>query len=157
MAPKAKLQVVCVGKVKPPFDAAVSDYEGRIAAFTSFRSDEVAVAPTGSGDVTAMRKEAERLRGKVVAGAHIVAVDPGGRAAKSSPAFGAWLGRHMETGRSVSFLIGGPLGLDRELLAAADESLSLGPLTMPHQLARVVLAEQLYRALATAAGHPYSR
>jgi len=157
VAPKAKLQVVCVGKVKPPFQEAVADYERRISSFTSFRADEVAVAPTGGGDRTAMRKEAERLRSKLITGARLIAVDPGGRSPKSSEAFGGWLTRQMDGARPVSFVIGGPLGLDHGLRGDADESLSLGPLTMPHQLARVVLAEQLYRALATAAGHPYSR
>jgi 23S rRNA (pseudouridine1915-N3)-methyltransferase len=57
--------------------------------------------------------------------------------------------------RPVAFVVGGAAGLDPTLVAECDERLSLGPLTMPHQLARVVLAEQIYRALCIASGHPY--
>jgi 23S rRNA (pseudouridine1915-N3)-methyltransferase len=62
----------------------------------------------------------------------------------------------MEEPRPVAFLVGGAVGLAPDLVAESEERLSLGPLTMPHQLARVVLAEQLYRALTIAAGHPYA-
>ncbi|MDH3226439.1 MAG: 23S rRNA (pseudouridine(1915)-N(3))-methyltransferase RlmH [Thermoleophilia bacterium] len=157
MAPRVQIQIVAVGRLRAPHDAAAAEYEGRIAKHVGFRLDEVSVAPTSTGDATAQRTEADQLRTKLVDGARIVAVDPTGRVPKSSPAFGSWLQRQIETGRPVSFLIGGPLGLDRALVSDADETLSLGPLTLPHQLARVVLAEQIYRALATAAGHPYAR
>jgi 23S rRNA (pseudouridine1915-N3)-methyltransferase len=152
-----QIQIVAVGKLKAPHDAAVAEYEERIAKQVGFRADVVSVAPTSTGDATAQRTEAEALLGKVVEGGRTVALDPGGRSPKSSPVFGQWLQRHLDSGRPVSFLIGGPLGLDGSLVADVDETLSLGPLTLPHQLARVVLAEQVYRALATAAGHPYAR
>jgi len=61
----------------------------------------------------------------------------------------------LAPGRPVAFLIGGASGIDEGLLGACDERLSLGTLTMPHQLARVVLVEQLYRALCLIRGHPY--
>jgi 23S rRNA (pseudouridine1915-N3)-methyltransferase len=62
----------------------------------------------------------------------------------------------MEEPRPVAFLLGGAVGLAPGLVAECEARLSLGPLTLPHQLARVVLAEQLYRALTIAAGHPYA-
>jgi 23S rRNA (pseudouridine1915-N3)-methyltransferase len=83
-----------------------------------------------------------------------VALDPDGPVPASSPAFAAWLERRMQD-RPVAFLVGGAVGISADLLAECDERLSLGPLTMPHQLARVVLAEQLYRALCISSGHPY--
>ncbi len=70
----------------------------------------------------------------------------------SSEAFAAWLGRRIEDGRPAAFIIGGALGIDAGLVREADERMSLGPLTMPHQLARVVLTEQLYRALCSWTG-----
>jgi len=157
VAPRIQIQVAAVGKLKAPHSAAAADYESRIAKQVGLRVDEVPVAPTGTGDATARRTEAERLLSKVVDGARVVALDPGGRAPTSSPAFGRWLQCHLDAGRPLTFLIGGPLGLDSRLLSDADEALSLGPLTLPHQLARVVLAEQLFRSLATSAGHPYAR
>ena len=157
MARSARIQVVAAGGPKPPLDAVIADYEGRIAKLAPFRADEVAIAATGGGAATAMRKEAERIRAKLQRGAWVVALSPDGRAPASSAAFGAELERRLAASRPLAFVIGGPLGLDPRLVAEADASLSLGPLTLPHQLARAVLAEQIYRALATAAGHPYAR
>ncbi len=95
------------------------------------------------------------MRSRLVAGSWVVALTPDGRAPQSSEALASWLKARLDIPRPVTFLIGGAAGLAPELLTDADERLSLGPLTLPHQLARVVLAEQLYRALAINAGHPY--
>ena len=67
----------------------------------------------------------------------------------------AWMGQRLESPKPTTFLIGGAIGIDPALVDEADERMSLGPLTLPHQLARVVLGEQVYRALADLAGHPY--
>jgi 23S rRNA (pseudouridine1915-N3)-methyltransferase len=115
----------------------------------------VAAEPIQRGEDRARAAEAERLRARLLPRARRVALDPEGRAPASSEAFARWLERRMDE-RPVAFLIGGAAGLDAGLLADCDERLSLGPLTMPHQLARVVLTEQLYRALTIAAGHPYA-
>jgi 23S rRNA (pseudouridine1915-N3)-methyltransferase len=69
----------------------------------------------------------------------------------------AWLAERMRDGRSLAFLIGGPDGLSPPCLERADQSWSLSPLTLPHALVRVVVAEQLYRATSLLAGHPYHR
>lgn len=97
------------------------------------------------------------MRAKVVSGAHVVALDSRGRQPKGSEALAQWLGRRLEHPAPTAFLIGGAIGLDPVLVGEADEVMSLGPLTLPHQLARVVLAEQVYRSLADLAGHPYPR
>ena len=144
-----------MGRLRPPHDAAGRDYERRIDRMAGLRVDEVAAEPLQRGADRARAAEAERLRARLLPRALRVALDPAGRAPDSSEAFAAWLGRRMEEPRPVAFLVGGALGLDPTLAAEAEERLSLGPLTMPHQLARVVLAEQLYRALCIASGHPY--
>jgi 23S rRNA (pseudouridine1915-N3)-methyltransferase len=97
--------------------------------------------------------EEERRRGPLRA----VALDQGGTAL-SSEAFAARLGRWREAGvRTIAFVIGGAEGLDPEVTARADFSLSLGPMTWPHLLARGLLLEQLYRAQQILSGHPYHR
>lgn len=116
----------------------------------------MAAEPLQGGEGRAQAREAERLRARLLPRAYRVALDPAGRTPASSEAFAVWLGRRLEEPRPVAFLVGGAAGLAPDLVAASEERLSLGPLTMPHQLARVVLAEQLYRALTIAAGHPYA-
>ena len=117
--------------------------------------DEVAAEALQKGEERARAAEAERLRAKSAA------ARPGGwrstprrrrppRAWTSPPGSSAgW------PSAPVAFVIGGAVGIAADLLAECDERMSLGPLTMPHQLARVVLGEQLYRALCITSGHPY--
>ncbi len=80
-----------------------------------------------------------------------------GAPAPSSEALAAALARWTDAGRRLCFLIGGADGLDRSVIARADDVLSLGPMTWPHMLVRVMLAEQLFRAQAINSGHPYHR
>ncbi len=151
----ARIQFVVVGKARPPHDAPARLYEERIAERVGLRVDEVVAEPLQHGDDQVVRREGERMRSRLVAGSWVVALTPDGRAPQSSEALAVWLQARLDIPRPVTFLIGGAAGLAPELLTDADERLSLGPLTLPHQLARVVLAEQLYRALAINAGHPY--
>jgi 23S rRNA (pseudouridine1915-N3)-methyltransferase len=102
------------------------------------------------------RKEGASLLGAVPKGAFLVPLDLGGHA-PDSEAFAAQLGQWSRLGRPVCFLIGGAEGLDPSIIAKADYILSLGTMTWPHFLVRVMLAEQLYRAQAIAEGHPYHR
>ncbi len=88
--------------------------------------------------------------------AFVVALDHGGQAPDSA-GFARLVERWLGLGRSVCFVIGGADGLDERVLARADFVLSLGSLTWPHLLARVMLAEQIYRAWTIASGHPYHR
>ena len=147
-----------MGRLRAPHDGPGREYEKRVGAMVGFRADEVAQEPdAGGGARRAMAVEADRIRAKLVDGAWRVALDPAGRPPASSDAFAAWLGERLEAARPVALLIGGPHGLDPGLAGECEERLSLGPLTLPHQLARVVLAEQVYRALCVRAGHPYPR
>jgi 23S rRNA (pseudouridine1915-N3)-methyltransferase len=102
------------------------------------------------------RREGAAMIAALPARAFTVALDLGGQAPDSA-GFAALVERWLGLGRPIGFLIGGAEGLDRAVLDRADVVLSLGPLTWPHMLARVMLAEQLYRAHAIAAGHPYHR
>lgn len=100
--------------------------------------------------------EAERLRGALNAGERVVALDEGGRLLDSRK-FAVTLDDWLAEGRDIAFVIGGADGLDSGFLAAADFRWSLSPLTLPHEMVRAVLAEQLYRAATIIAGHPYHR
>jgi 23S rRNA (pseudouridine1915-N3)-methyltransferase len=102
------------------------------------------------------RREAILLLGTVAAGEFLVALDAGGMA-PDSVEFAGLLRRWTETEKKLSFVIGGAEGLDASVIARADAVLSLGRLTWPHMLARVMLAEQVYRAQMIASGHPYHR
>lgn len=114
------------------------------------------IAEARGSPVEIRRREAAALLAALPAGALAVALDLGGEAADTE-AFAVRLERWLESGRPVFFLIGGAEGLDRSVLERADAVLSLGRLTWPHKLARVMLAEQIYRARSIAAGHPYHR
>lgn len=102
------------------------------------------------------RREAAAMLAALPAHAFTVALDLAG-AAPGSARLATLLADWQASTRPVCFLIGGAEGLDARVLARADARLSLGPLTWPHALARVMLAEQLYRAEAIATGHPYHR
>jgi 23S rRNA (pseudouridine1915-N3)-methyltransferase len=102
------------------------------------------------------KREADAVLAAVPPGALAVALDAGG-SEPDSPALAARLMSWREAGRGLCFVIGGAEGLDARVLARADHVLSLGKLTWPHLLVRVMLAEQLYRAQSIAAGHPYHR
>jgi 23S rRNA (pseudouridine1915-N3)-methyltransferase len=129
--------VLAVGRARPPYADDLAHYErllGRQA-----RVDVVEVAD----DAALERRIPER--------AWVVVLDAGGRA-RSSEDFAAWVEERRQAGRDVCFVIGGPFGTG---VRRRDEAISLGPMTLPHLLARVVLLEQLFRAHKILAGEPY--
>jgi 23S rRNA (pseudouridine1915-N3)-methyltransferase len=104
-----------------------------------------------------LREEAEKLSGLLDAGAAVIVLDEGGRNI-GSEAFAKTLGRMRDDGSSAaSFVIGGPDGLDATLRGRADLVVCFGAMTWPHQIVRLLLAEQLYRAVTILSGHPYHR
>lgn len=151
-----RLQIVAVGRIRPPHAEGAHEYESRISARAALRVDEVTAEPLQHGLDRVHAREGARVLARIVDGAYVVALDPGGRMHGSSEAFAEWLGGRMEAPMATAFVIGGASGLAPSVRARSDQSLSLGPLTLPHQLARVVLVEQVYRALCHLAGHPYA-
>jgi 23S rRNA (pseudouridine1915-N3)-methyltransferase len=103
-----------------------------------------------------LRREAELIRKAIPKGALIVALDRRGRALTSEE-LAERLARWKSKTKNVVFIVGGAEGLDEALRDEADFVLSFGPNTWPHMLARIMLAEQIYRAQAILAGHPYHR
>lgn len=147
------MRLIAVGKLRAGPEAELfARYNARLRP--PLAVTEVAEARGGAGEVRS--REGQALRAALPAGAFPVALDLGGTA-PGSEAFAAHLGRWRDEGRAPCFLVGGAEGLDAAVLARAGFVLSLGPLTWPHLLVRVLLAEQLYRAQAILAGHPYHR
>jgi len=89
-------------------------------------------------------------------GDYVVALEVQGRA-MATPELARWLAARMASGRDLALLVGGPEGLDTKLSTTADFRWSLSPLTWPHALVRILVAEQLYRAHSLLQGHPYHR
>jgi len=100
------------------------------------------------------KREGERLQARIPPRAYAVALDPQGRE-YTTEEFAGWLAKREEDGRPLAFLIGGHLGLDDATLAQAHEKMALSRLTLTHELSRLVLLEQLYRAKTILLGHPY--
>lgn len=101
-------------------------------------------------------QEAAVIEQAIPKGAWVVALDEGGQS-WSSKKLSQQLDRWMQGGRDVALLVGGPDGLSPELLQKADQRWSLSPLTLPHGMVRVFVAEQIYRAWSLIIGHPYHR
>lgn len=116
----------------------------------------VEIAEARGSPAEIRRREGEALLAALPADAALVALDLGG-AALTSEAFATLMARIAESGRTPCFAIGGAEGLDPAVAQRAVQTLSLGAMTWPHFLVRGMLAEQLYRAQAIAAGHPYHR
>ena len=110
----------------------------------------------GRDDARAIQDEGAAMLAALPAGCHVVALDGRGKT-WSSDELAVQLENWRMHGRDVAFLVGGPDGHAPEVLARADQHWSLGPLTLPHMLVRLVLIEQLYRAITIIAGHPYHR
>ena len=103
---------------------------------------------------TIKAREGERLRAQIPPRAWVVALDPQGKEFTSEE-FAAWLTHREQEPRPLTFLMGGHLGLDTSLLAGAHEKVALSRMTLTHELTRLVLLEQLYRAMTIKTGHPY--
>ncbi len=137
------------------WDALCGRYRDRIAHFTPL-TERAVRAGTGSGRAR-LATEASVLRGALPQPAWTVALDRTGRQ-RSSPELATWLAGVRESWpHPLVFLLGSDLGLDRELVSHCRDTLSFGPMTLPHELARLVLYEQLYRALSINAGIKYHR
>lgn len=150
--------VAAVGKPRnPALAAAISEYEKRAARYWPLEVREVRqeTAKSVSTDLVC-RREGERLAQLIPAAAHVVACDLGG-ASKSSESFSRFLQDEREAGRDVVFVIGGAYGLSEEIRSRARTRLALAPWTLPHEIARLVLAEQIYRAGTIVRREPYHK
>jgi len=154
-----KATLVAVGERAPDWVATgFSEYQKRLSHWLPLALHEVAPGVRGKGRdaARAMADEGARVLAAIPRGAQVVALDGRGTL-HSSEQLAQRLERWRQGGRDLALLIGGPEGHAPEVLAAADERWSLGPLTLPHMLVRLLVAEQLYRACSLLANHPYHR
>ena len=132
-----RVTVLAVGRLRPPYVDDAEHYLKMLGRYATV-------------DVVEVREDADVAR-RIPDRAFVVLLDAGGRQMTSED-FAAWLSERRHEARDVCFVVGGAFGL---ALPDADLKLSLGRMTLPHQLARVVLVEQLYRAHKILAGEPY--
>ena len=129
--------MLAVGRLRPPYADDVQHYKKLLARHTRLELTEV--------------REDQSVEGRIPDRAFVVLLASDGREF-SSEEFAGWLEERRQAARDLCFVVGGPRGLD---LDACDMKLALGKMTLPHQLARVVLLEQIYRANKILAGEPY--
>ena len=154
-----KARLIAVGERAPDWVATgYADYAKRLSH--GLRLELVEIAPGlrgGNRDLArAAADEGRRVLAALPKNAHVVLLDDKGRM-HTSEQLAQRLEHWRTQGRDLAFLVGGPEGHAPEVRAAAHETWSLGPLTLPHMLVRLLVAEQLYRATSLLANHPYHR
>jgi 23S rRNA (pseudouridine1915-N3)-methyltransferase len=154
-----KAVLIAVGERAPDWVASgFSEYQKRLSHWLPLSLLEIAPGMRGKGRdaARATSEEGARVLAALPKHAHVISLDGRGKSHTSEQ-----LARRLEAWRQggcdLALLIGGPEGHAPEVIATADESWSLGPLTLPHMLVRLIVAEQLYRAASLLANHPYHR
>lgn len=157
------ITIVTVGKLKEKYlKMGIEEYVKRLGAYAKMEQVEVAdeKAPENLSDADmeiVKRKEGERILAKIHPDAHVIALAINGKT-RSSEDMAAHLNSLMTYGTSkIVFVIGGSLGLHDDVLKRANEQLSFGKMTLPHQLMKLVLVEQVYRSFRIIKGEPYHK
>jgi 23S rRNA (pseudouridine1915-N3)-methyltransferase len=151
-----RIVLVCVGRLRgSPFADDVAHYERLLSRHVRLETREIREAGgDASRSAENLAREGEAILSQIPAETFVSALDREGEAL-TSPSLADWLEQRRRSGRDLCFVVGGAFGLDSSVLERAQRRLSLGPLTLPHQLARVVLLEQLFRAHKILAREPY--
>ena len=154
-----KCKLIAAGTRLPDWvNAGFREYQKRLRTPLSLDLIEIPVGARRPGEdpQRAVLREGAAMLAALGRDDHVVALEVTGRS-MSTAEVSAWLAERLRDARPLALLIGGPDGLAEACRQRANQSWSLSPLTLPHALARVVLAEQLYRAMSLLAGHPYHR
>lgn len=154
-----KITLIAIGTKMPNWvTEGYTEYAKRLPAECSMRLIEIPAGKRGKGaDLQRLiLQEGERMYAAIPAGDYIVALTERGKL-WHTPAFAAKLQTWQERGQGLSLLIGGPEGLSTFCLGKAQVEWSLSPLTWPHPLVRIMVAEQIYRAWSILSHHPYHR
>lgn len=158
-----RITIVCVGRIKEKFYRdALAEYEKRLGKYCKFEIVEVAdeMIPDKAGvamEEQIREKEARRLLLKIREDAYVCTLEIRGKR-RTSEAFAEWMEQAAVNGRSnIVFVIGGSLGLHESVRSRSDFALSFSDMTFPHQLMRVILSEQIYRAFRIINKEPYHK
>jgi 23S rRNA (pseudouridine1915-N3)-methyltransferase len=154
-----KCRLIAAGTRLPDWvNAGFLEYQKRLRAPLVLELGEIPVATRRAGEnpQRAVAREGANMLAALGPKDHVVALEVSGTQ-RSTEAVSVWLAERLRAAKPLALLIGGPDGLATECIERADESWSLSPLTLPHALVRIVVAEQLYRAMSLLAGHPYHR
>lgn len=157
------IEIICVGKLKEKYlKQGIAEYLKRLGAYATVKVIEVSDEATGDNMSDTeieqvLAKEAERINARLAPGRKVIVLAIEGKVI-SSEELADQLNQYATYGDSkVSFIIGGSLGLADELKKRSDLSISFGRITLPHQLMRLVLVEQIYRAFRINSGHSYHK
>ena len=154
-----KCRLIAAGTRLPDWvNAGFLEYQKRLRAPLVLELEEIPVATRRAGEnpQRAIAREGANMLAALGPKDHVVALEVSAPQ-RSTQAVSIWLAERLRAAKPLALLIGGPDGLAPECIERADESWSLSPLTLPHALVRIVVAEQLYRAMSLLAGHPYHR
>lgn len=150
------INLVAVGKLRPFYRQAADEYIRRLRRYVRLQEHEIREASKAPNPAAQRVEEARRLGSHVIPGSLVVALTREG-SSWSSRELADQLERWLVSSRPVFFIIGGSHGLEPSFVARSDARWSLGPLTFPHELARVIVLEQLYRAFTMLRGQPYHK
>jgi len=154
-----KCRLIAAGSRLPDWvNSGFLDYQRRLRTPLALELHEISVATRRAGESPerAVQREGVGMLAAIGKDDYVVALEIAGKS-MSTEQLSVWLAERLREGRPLTLLIGGPDGLAPQCLARADQRWSLSPLTLPHALVRVVVAEQIYRAMSLLAGHPYHR
>jgi len=154
-----KCRLIAAGTRLPEWvNSGFHEYQKRLRTPLVLELHEIAVATRRAGEnpSRAIQREGADMLAAIGRDDYVVALEITANTMSTAQLSG-WLAERMHDGRPLALLIGGPDGLAPPCRARANQSWSLSPLTLPHALVRVVVAEQIYRAMSVLAGHPYHR
>lgn len=154
-----KCRLIAAGTRLPDWvNTGFREYQKRLRAPLTLDLEEIPVATRRPGENAerAIAREGEKMLAAIGPKDYVVALEISAPS-MSTAELSSWLGERLRAAKPLVLLIGGPDGLAPACLQRADQKLSLSPLTLPHAMVRIVIAEQIYRAMSLAAGHPYHR
>ena len=156
------IRIICVGKFKEKYwEAASAEYMKRLGAYCNVsvievKEEKLPAHASRADEENVIIKEGKSILDKIAAGDYVIALDIGGKEL-SSEDLAAKIAETSFTSSTMDFVIGGSLGLSKDVKSRDALRLSFGRITLPHQLARIVLLEQIYRAFKINAGETYHK